>query len=216
MAFGYCLIFTLALQGNCSTGLSLGITHAYEGSKKSLSKNSYKPMNNNQSGTISLFVSQLRNNIWSLGIPSFIFGIADRGIASLTDGYLSAVEVDLTLHNPYTVELSIPVYGNKRITVIFSAIPLSDTEHRLCIDIYSNLAWPRPFLQILLHFASCLTLFEDLPYLQKIAERNVERLFSSCRASNHETMLLFKRFVDLYSSRIKPSQPMKVMEATEA
>ncbi|MBW4544245.1 MAG: hypothetical protein KME25_07370 [Symplocastrum torsivum CPER-KK1] len=309
-------------------------------------------MNNNQSGAISLFVTQLRNNIWSLGIPSFIFGIADRSIASLTDGYLSAielvhlftasfffiswlslkpekslnsgglrtlqryrtdltlyqdevypctaqarllelqeqhlisqeyilpfpylcqiyhllnlkhletihnfslnnlkvinvsdfqptdsggiirfqtildspvnplriwrspiVEVDLILHNPYTVELSIPVYGNKRITVIFNALPISDTEHRLCIDIYSNLGWPRPLLQILLHFASCLTLFEDLPYLQKIAERNVERLFSSCRASNQETMLLFKRFVDLYSSRIKPSQPMKVIEAAEA
>jgi hypothetical protein len=309
-------------------------------------------MNNNQSGTISLFVTQLRNNIWSLGIPSFIFGIADRSIASLTDGYLSAielvhlftasfffiswlslkpekslnsgglrtlqryrsdlslyqdelypctaqarllelqeqhmisqeyilpfpylcqiyhllnlkhletihnfslnnlkvinvsdfeptasggiirfqtildspvnplriwrspvVEVDLTLHNPYTVELSIPVYGNKRIIVIFNAIPISDTEHRLCIDIYSNLGWPRPLLQILLHFASCLTLFEDLPYLQKLAERNVDRLFSLSRASNQETMWLFKRFVDLYSSRIKPSQPMKVIEAAEA
>ena len=309
-------------------------------------------MNNNQSGAISLFVTQLRNNIWSLGIPSFIFGIADRGIASLTDGYLSAielvhlftasfffiswlslkpekslnsgglrtlqryrsdlslyqdevasctaqarllelqeqhlisqeyilpfpylcqiyhllnlkhletihnfslnnlkvinvsdfeptdsggiirfqtildspvnplriwrspiVEVDLILHNPYTVELSIPVYGNKRIVVIFNAIPISDTEHKLCIDIYSNLGWPRPLLQILLHFASCLTLFEDLPYLQKLAERNVDRLFTSSRASNQETMWLFKRFVDLYSSRIKPSQPMKVIEAAEA
>ena len=309
-------------------------------------------MNNNQSGAISLFVTQLRNNIWSLGIPSFIFGIADRGIASLTDGYLSAielvhlftasfffiswlslkpekslnsgglrtlqryrtdltlyqdelypctaqarllelqeqhlisqeyilpfpylcqiyhllnlkhletihnfslnnlkvinvsdfeptdsggiirfqtlldspvnplriwrspiVEVDLILHNPYTVELSIPVYGNKRIVVIFNAIPISGSEHKLCIDIYSNLGWPRPLLQILLHFASCLTLFEDLPYLQKLAERNVDRLFTSSRASNQETMWLFKRFVDLYSSRIKPSQPMKVIEAAEA
>lgn len=126
------------------------------------------------------------------------------------------VEVDLTLHNPCIVELSIPVYGNKRITVIFNAIPISDTEHKLCIDIYSNLGWPRPLLQILLHFASCLTLFEDFPYLQKLAERNVDRLFSLSRASNHETMWLFKRFVDLYSSRIKPSQPMKVIEAAEA
>jgi hypothetical protein len=126
------------------------------------------------------------------------------------------VEVDLILHNPYTVELSIPVYGNKRIVVIFNAIPISNTEHKLCIDIYSNLGWPRPLLQILLHFASCLTLFEDLPYLQKLAERNVDRLFTSSRASNQETMWLFKRFVDLYSSRIKPSQPMKVIEAAEA
>lgn len=110
------------------------------------------------------------------------------------------VEVDLILHTPYTVELSIPVYNNKRIIVIFQALPLNEKEHQLFIDIYSDLDWPKPLLQVMLHFASCLTLFEDLPYLQALAERNIERLFRSDLASNHETMLLFKRFVELYGS----------------
>ncbi|YAG15312.1 hypothetical protein NSTC745_04675 [Nostoc sp. DSM 114161] len=110
------------------------------------------------------------------------------------------VEVDLILHTPYTVELSIPVYNDKRIIVIFHAFPLSDSEHQLFIDIYSDLEWPKPLLQIILHFASCLTLFEDLPYLQALAERNIERLLHSHRISNHETGLLFKRFVELYGS----------------
>ncbi|WP_201027275.1 hypothetical protein, partial [Salmonella enterica] len=61
------------------------------------------------------------------------------------------VEVDLILHNPYTVELSIPVYNEKRITVIFNALPLTETEHQFFINIYSDLKWPRPLLQIILH-----------------------------------------------------------------
>ncbi|NDJ25098.1 hypothetical protein GS682_26335 [Nostoc sp. B(2019)] len=110
------------------------------------------------------------------------------------------VEVDLILHTPYTVELNIPVYDNKRIVVIFHAFPLNDAEHQFFIDIYSDLEWPKPLLQIVLHFASCLTLFEDLPYLRALADRNIERSFNLNRASNHETMLLFKRFVELYGS----------------
>ncbi|MDZ8184021.1 MAG: hypothetical protein RMX96_04055 [Nostoc sp. ChiSLP02] len=110
------------------------------------------------------------------------------------------VEVDLILHSPYTVELSIPVYNNKRIIVIFHVFPLSDSEHQFFIDIYSDLEWPKPLLQIILHFAACLTLFEDLPYLRTLAERKIERLFNSNRASTHETALLFKRFVELYGS----------------
>ncbi|MBW4561431.1 MAG: hypothetical protein KME32_09780 [Mojavia pulchra JT2-VF2] len=113
------------------------------------------------------------------------------------------VEVDLILHTPYTVELSIPVYNNKRITVMFYAIPLNHSEHRLFIEIYSDLDWPKPLLQILLHFASCLTLFEDLPYLRNLGEKNIERLFNLNLASNHKTMLLFKRFVELYGSHTK-------------
>jgi hypothetical protein len=120
------------------------------------------------------------------------------------------VEAELTLHTPYTVELSIPVYDDKRIAVIFNALPTSDTEHSLLIDIYSNLKWPKPLLQILLHFASCLTLFEDLPYLHKLAQRNISRVFSLNRVSNHETMWLFRRFVDLYGSRLEPIQPAEV------
>lgn len=299
-------------------------------------------MKNNQSVELSRFVIQLKARIWSLGIPSWLFGITDRSVVSFADGYLSTielfqlftasflflswlclkpekglsnsnvdalsnywsdsnpyhdgiylrtartrmfelqdrhmisqeyilpfpylcqiyhllnlkhletihnfslnnlkviavghyqsttfggmvkfqtildspfnvlriwrqpiVEVGLILHTPHTVELNIPVYNQKTITVIFNALPLSNTEHKLFIDIYSNLAWPKPLLQILLHFASCLTLFEDLPYLHKLTEKNIYRLANLSRGSNHETMWLFRRFVDLYSSRKKSSQ----------
>ncbi|MBD2440297.1 hypothetical protein H6G69_26495 [Nostoc sp. FACHB-110] len=111
------------------------------------------------------------------------------------------VEVDLILHTPYTIELSIPAYNDKRIVVIFHAFPISECEHQLFIDIYSDLEWPKPILQIILHCATCLTLFEDLPYLQALAEKNVERLFNLNLASQHETMLLFNRFIELYGSR---------------
>lgn len=110
------------------------------------------------------------------------------------------VEVDLTLHTPYTIELSIPVYDNKRITVIFYAFPLNEREHHLFIEIYSDLDWPKPLLQVLLHFASCLTLFEDLPYLRDLAEVNIERLFKLSKFSKQANMQLFKRFVELYGS----------------
>lgn len=112
------------------------------------------------------------------------------------------VEVGLTLHTPYTVELSIPVYNHKQITVIFNALPLNDTEHKLFIDIYTDLEWPQLPLQILLHFASCLTLFEDLPYLRKLADRDIRHLINLNKVSDHETMWLFRRFVDLYGSSV--------------
>ncbi|MEH2456190.1 hypothetical protein [Nostoc sp.] len=122
------------------------------------------------------------------------------------------VEVDLILHTPYTIELSIPVYNQKRIIVIFNAFPLNDSEHQLFIDIYSDLEWPKPLLQIILHFASCLTLFEDLPYLRALDEKKIERLFNLSRASNHETALLFKRFVELYGSS---GETTKLLEGKE-
>ncbi|MFN6481403.1 MULTISPECIES: hypothetical protein [unclassified Nostoc] len=122
------------------------------------------------------------------------------------------VEVDLILHTPYTVELSIPVYNNKRIIVIFHAFPLNDSEHHLFIDIYSDLEWPKPLLQLVLHFASCLTLFEDLPYLRALADKNIDRLFTLNRASNHETALLFKRYVELYGSS---QETTKLLEGRE-
>lgn len=125
------------------------------------------------------------------------------------------VEVILALHNPHTVELNIPVYGNKRIVVMFNVEPISDKEHRLFIDIYSNLNWPKPLLQILLHLASCLTLFEDLPYLQKLAERNIDRLFNANMVSSHETAWLFGRFVELYGSARKSSQTIKMLESKD-
>ncbi|MEH2290440.1 hypothetical protein [Nostoc sp.] len=122
------------------------------------------------------------------------------------------VEVDLILHSPYTIELSIPVYNNKRIIVIFYAFPLNDSEHHFFIDIYSDLEWPKPLLQIILHFASCLTLFEDLPYLRALTEKNIGRLFNLNKTSNHETALLFKRFVELYGSSGEPTRLLEERE----
>jgi hypothetical protein len=162
------------------------------------------------------------NNLKVIGVsdfqPTAIGGlikfqtILDSPVNALRIWRQPIVEVGLILHNPYTVELCIPVYNNKYIIVIFNALPLSNTEHKLFIDIYSNLEWPKPLLQILLHFASCLTLFEDLPYLRKLGERNVERLVHLSRVSNHESMWLFRRFVELYGSSIEPSQLIKVIE----
>lgn len=121
------------------------------------------------------------------------------------------VEVDLILHCPYTVELSIPVYGDKRIIVLFNVVPLGDSEHTLYIDIYSDLNWFKPLLQVLLHISACLTLYEDLPYLQALAEKQVNRLVRVGRMTNHETMQLFKRFVDLYGSGIEKLYQRELM-----
>lgn len=112
------------------------------------------------------------------------------------------VEVDLILHNPYTVELSIPVYNQKRITVMFHAVPLNENEHYFFIDIYSDLQWFKPFLQLLLHFASCLTLFEDLPYLRNLAEKNRDSLLKIGKVSNCKSMSLYRRFIELYGASL--------------
>lgn len=126
------------------------------------------------------------------------------------------VEVDLTLHTPYTVELSIPVYNNKKIIVIFNALPLSNTEHKFLVDIYSDIGWPKIFLQILLHVAASLTLFEDLPYLSRLADRNIYRLVNLNKVSDHKTMWLYRRFVDLYGSSmdLTHSSRLRLGEAT--
>jgi hypothetical protein len=126
--------------------------------------------------------------------------VLDSPINALRIWRQEQVEVDLTLHNPYTVELSIPVYNKKRINVIFNVLPLKNNEHYFFIDIYSNLRWFKPFLQILFHCAACLTLFEDLGYLNAIAERNLDKLFHAGKLSNHKQMYLYNRFVELYGS----------------
>jgi len=41
----------------------------------------------------SIFLGKLRNAIWLLGVSSWLFGITDRSIASLSDGYLSALDI---------------------------------------------------------------------------------------------------------------------------
>lgn len=113
------------------------------------------------------------------------------------------VEVDLILHSLYTIELSIPVYADKRIVVLFNVFPVSETEHKLFIDIYSDLGWFKPLLQLPLHIASCLTLLEDWSYLQALSDRNLHRVVKSGKVSSHETMQLFQRFVDLYGAKLQ-------------
>lgn len=50
-------------------------------------------MNNRQPSKVVTFLGSLKNGIWFLGISSWLFGIADRSIASLADGYLSALDI---------------------------------------------------------------------------------------------------------------------------
>ncbi|HEY9599759.1 MAG TPA: hypothetical protein V6D33_19015, partial [Cyanophyceae cyanobacterium] len=42
---------------------------------------------------LPLLITKLRNSIWTFGIPSWLFGITDRSLAALADGYLSAIEI---------------------------------------------------------------------------------------------------------------------------
>lgn len=112
------------------------------------------------------------------------------------------VEVALILHTPYTIELNVPVYNGKKIAVIFNVLPLSSKEHKLFIDIYSDLPLPKPILQILLHFASSLTLLEDLPYLHQLSKSNFNHSGKFSK-SDHKAMQLFNRFVELYGSSLQ-------------
>lgn len=112
------------------------------------------------------------------------------------------VEVELTLHSLYTVELSIPVYGGKKMTVIFNAFPLSEDRHEFLIDIYTDLNWPKPILQLILHIASLVTLYEDLPYLQKLSEREWFGLLNKSGTSVQSINWLFHRFIELYAAKI--------------
>lgn len=112
------------------------------------------------------------------------------------------VEVELTLHSLYTVELSIPVYGGKKMIVMFNTFPLSEDQHEFLIDIYTDLKWPKPILQLILHIASLVTLYEDLPYLQKLSEREWLCLLNKQRNSMQKINWLFDRFVELYASKL--------------
>jgi hypothetical protein len=114
------------------------------------------------------------------------------------------VEVELILHTPYTIELSIPVYHGRNITIVFNILPLGDHLHKLFIDIYSAIVFPKPILKILLHCASCLTLFEDMSYLRELANDNLAHRVRGAKVSDRETMQLFKRFVDLYGCDLDP------------
>jgi hypothetical protein len=39
------------------------------------------------------FPQTLKRGIWILGTSSWLFGISDRSLASLADGYLSAIDI---------------------------------------------------------------------------------------------------------------------------
>jgi hypothetical protein len=122
------------------------------------------------------------------------------------------VEVELILHTPYTIELSIPIYKGRKIIIIFNILPLGNNAHELFIDIYSDLVFPKPIIQMFLHCASCITLYEDLPYLHKLADRNLPRRVKSIRGFNQDTMQLFKRYVDLYGSSLEEPQSVGAVE----
>lgn len=122
------------------------------------------------------------------------------------------VEVELTLHSLYTVELSIPVYDGKRMIVIFNAFPLSEDQHEFLIDIYTDLNWPKPILQLILHIASLVTLYEDLPYLQKLSEREWFGILSKQSSSIQSINWLFDRFVELYALKIQKNSTSSTSE----
>jgi hypothetical protein len=123
------------------------------------------------------------------------------------------VEVELTLHTPYTIELSIPVYNDRYMTIIFNVLPLGDNLHKLFIDIYSTVIFPKAISQILLHCAAYLTLFEDMPYLHELDRRGISHRTRFNRICNHETMQLFKRFVQLYGCNSDRSQSIKTFSS---
>jgi len=50
-------------------------------------------MNNQQNSEVSAFVLMFQKGIWLFGILSWIFGLTDRSIALLSDGYLSAIDI---------------------------------------------------------------------------------------------------------------------------
>ena len=122
------------------------------------------------------------------------------------------VEAELTLHTPYTIELTVPVFKSRKVTIIFNMLPLGDNIHKLFIDIYSDLPFPKPILQMILHCAACLTLFEDLPYLHRLANGNLQRKVKAHKVSSCDTMQLFKRFVDLYGSTLEQPGSLGAIE----
>lgn len=50
-------------------------------------------MSRQPSAELVTFLSRLKSGIWVLGVSSWLFGITDRSIAALMDGYLSALDI---------------------------------------------------------------------------------------------------------------------------
>jgi hypothetical protein len=112
-----------------------------------------------------------------------------------------SVEADLTIHSPYQIELKVPLYQQKFIHVLFSVTPLSTEEHQLSVHLFADLPWPKEFLKAISIIAVSLTLLEDLPYLQLLAQHNYGRLTHHTRDRKHpsQAMQLFYRYIELYS-----------------
>lgn len=119
------------------------------------------------------------------------------------------VEVELTLHTPYLVELKIPAYQGKEITIIFNVVPLGQDVHQFVIDIYSDVEWPKSILRFIFQLAASLTLLEDLPYLRHLSTRNLRHSFEQT-IPRHQTMQLFRRFIELYGSSFEVPQLLDI------
>jgi hypothetical protein len=113
----------------------------------------------------------------------------------------STVSVELILHTPYMIELTIPVYGGSQMIVLFNVFPLGKSAHEFSVDIYTDLPYPKFLLRAILHLASIFTLYEDLPYLKKLSRKETDGLLALKKVSNHKSMWLFKRFVHLHGSK---------------
>lgn len=50
-------------------------------------------MSNNKQKNTENFPQTLKRGIWILGTSSWVFGISDRSIASLADGYICAINL---------------------------------------------------------------------------------------------------------------------------
>lgn len=50
-------------------------------------------MNKHKSPEANEFIGNLKNGVWLFGVSSWLFGITDRSIATLSDGYLSALDL---------------------------------------------------------------------------------------------------------------------------
>lgn len=93
------------------------------------------------------------------------------------------------MHNLNYLLKSLRILGTRFLnkkTGFLSNDELTQNEHYFFIDIYADLQrWIKPLMKVLLHIAAAITLFEDLPYLRALSERNIENLFYSHKSSNH-------------------------------
>ncbi|MBE9177349.1 hypothetical protein IQ268_02015 [Oculatella sp. LEGE 06141] len=50
-------------------------------------------MNQNPPLELAAFARNLRSGIWLLGVTCWVFGLIDRSLDALADGYLSGIEI---------------------------------------------------------------------------------------------------------------------------